>query len=91
MIESNNAMNELRAVDWANTPSLFAALGYSVSNLDAETLSNKECTVSTVIAKRNILSRIGDKARHNSKIVEDLCVELVNLTGAALSFLDATV
>jgi hypothetical protein len=87
----------LAEVAWPEIPSLLRALGCEQSPENAAVIAAGIGDGSTraLVALRGILALAGDRARHSggrehcrAGAAEEMCCELVNLLGAALSLLD---
>lgn len=84
----NEATAEIAAFPWDELPRLLAALGSPLSLENASIVESTLAGVHSVCATRSVLAEHGD---HNSKrpIVQEVCTEVVRLTGKYLSFIDS--
>lgn len=80
----------LSTIDWKALPQLFAHLGSTMSPEHAAVVVNTTFEISSIVATRNALARIGDQHLRNpfKKIVSGVCAEIVGWTGSWLDLTD---
>ena len=91
---SQEARAQLARINWAALPDTLRSMGWTPSPelLKALELPLSDLSSHTLITVRGALATVGDRARRRrtrySKTIEAMCVEIVGLTGAALTLLD---
>jgi hypothetical protein len=76
----------ISAIDWSHLSILFAQLGSQLSPEHESIIKQTTCSISSILATRDVLARVGDCNRRD--IVRALCTEIVGWTGAWLSLTD---